>query len=99
MGLSIIALGAGGIKPCVSAHVGDQFGVINQYLLPKVYGGFYFSIYFGSFFSSLLTPAILNGQGKFGDWVPAEHRTQFAFGLPGLLMLIATIVIWNGRRN
>ena len=99
MGLSIIALGAGGIKPCVSAHVGDQFGEKNQYLLPKVYGWFYFSINFGSFFSTLLTPAILNGQGKFGDWVPAEHRTQFAFGLPGLLMLIATIVFWLGRRK
>src|SRR5690606_16412826 len=26
VGLGLIALGAGGIKPCVSAHVGDQFG-------------------------------------------------------------------------
>src|SRR5688572_2489782 len=26
MGLAFIALGAGGIKPCVSANVGDQFG-------------------------------------------------------------------------
>ena len=25
VGLSLIALGSGGIKPCVSAHVGDQF--------------------------------------------------------------------------
>src|SRR5476649_2386701 len=25
LGLGLIALGAGGIKPCVSAHVGDQF--------------------------------------------------------------------------
>src|SRR5262249_44999425 len=26
IGLGLIALGAGGIKPCVSANVGDQFG-------------------------------------------------------------------------
>src|SRR5215471_13478303 len=26
VGLGLIALGAGGIKPCVSANVGDQFG-------------------------------------------------------------------------
>ena len=26
IGLGLIALGSGGIKPCVSAHVGDQFG-------------------------------------------------------------------------
>ena len=34
LGLTLIAIGAGGIKPCVSAHVGDQFGVKNQHLLP-----------------------------------------------------------------
>jgi POT family proton-dependent oligopeptide transporter len=27
LGLGLIALGAGGIKPCVSANVGDQFGI------------------------------------------------------------------------
>ena len=26
VGLALIAVGSGGIKPCVSAHVGDQFG-------------------------------------------------------------------------
>ena len=30
IGLGLIAIGAGGIKPCVSAHVGDQFGPTNQ---------------------------------------------------------------------
>src|ERR1700754_771583 len=30
LGLLLIAVGAGGIKPCVSAHVGDQFGAGNQ---------------------------------------------------------------------
>src|SRR5690606_34569459 len=33
VGLSLIAIGSGGIKPCVSAHVGDQFGPSNQHLL------------------------------------------------------------------
>src|SRR5687768_10187475 len=32
-GLGLIALGAGGIKPCVSAHVGDQFHEGNKNLL------------------------------------------------------------------
>jgi proton-dependent oligopeptide transporter, POT family len=40
LGLFLIALGAGGIKPCVSAHVGDQFGPGNQYLLSRVFGWF-----------------------------------------------------------
>ena len=33
MGLWLIAIGSGGIKPCVSAHVGDQFGRLNRCLL------------------------------------------------------------------
>ena len=39
-GLLFIAIGSGGIKPCVSAHVGDQFGQANKKLLPKVFSWF-----------------------------------------------------------
>jgi POT family proton-dependent oligopeptide transporter len=86
IGLGLIALGAGGIKPCVSAHVGDQFGASNSHLLPRVFGWFYFSINMGAFASSLLTPWLLD---SFGAWV--------AFGVPGVLMLLATLVFWAGR--
>lgn len=89
-GLGFIALGAGGIKPCVSAHVGDQFGKSNQHLFSKVFGWFYFSINFGAFISTLLTPWLLR-QEMFGPHV--------AFGVPGLLMLLATIVFWMGRHK
>jgi POT family proton-dependent oligopeptide transporter len=41
-GLGLISLGAGGIKPCVSAHVGDQFGAKNQCLITKIFNIFYF---------------------------------------------------------
>ena len=44
IGLTLIAVGAGGIKPCVSAHVGDQFEEKNKSLLEKIFGYFYFSI-------------------------------------------------------
>ena len=84
--LTLIALGAGGIKPCVSAHVGDQFGKQNQHLLTKIYGWFYFSINLGSTVSTLLTPVLLH---KYGPGV--------AFGVPGVLMAIATFVFWLGR--
>ena len=86
IGLGLIALGAGGIKPCVSAHVGDQFGASNSHLLPRVFGWFYFSINLGAFASSLLTPWLLN---NYGAWV--------AFGVPGVLMLLATLIFWAGR--
>jgi POT family proton-dependent oligopeptide transporter len=87
-GLSLIALGAGGIKPCVSAHVGDQFGATNQHLLPMVFGWFYFSINLGAFISQLLTPYLLKHVGP-----------HVAFGVPGVLMLLATICFWMGRNK
>jgi len=39
VGLALIAIGAGGIKPCVSAFVGDQFGPNQDRALTRVYGG------------------------------------------------------------
>jgi POT family proton-dependent oligopeptide transporter len=82
----MIAIGSGGIKPCVSAHVGDQFGHANRHLISKVFGWFYFAINFGSFFSTLLTP-----------WLLKNYGPGWAFGVPGILMTIATIVFWMGR--
>ncbi len=86
IGLTLIAIGAGGIKPCVSAHVGDQFGKSNHHLLEKVFGWFYFSINLGAFTSTLLTPIMLKYYGP-----------HLAFGIPGGLMLLATWVFWLGR--
>jgi proton-dependent oligopeptide transporter, POT family len=87
-GLALIAIGSGGIKPCVSAHVGDQFGKSNRHLLERVFGWFYFSINFGSFFSTLLTP-----------WLLVHHGAGWAFGVPGILMAVATVVFWLGRNR
>jgi len=55
-GLFLIAVGSGGIKPCASANVGDQFCESNRHLLPRVYGYFYLAINLGAFSSSLITP-------------------------------------------
>lgn len=85
-GLALIAFGAGGIKPCVSAHVGDQFNRSNSHLINKVYEIFYFSINFGSFFSTLLIP-----------WILPNYGPSLAFGIPGILMALATVVFWMGR--
>ena len=88
VGLALIAVGQGGIKPCVSAHVGDQFGASNQHLLTRVFGWFYFSINLGAFSSTLLTPWLLRQEGL---------GPAVAFGVPGVLMLLATIAFWMGR--
>ncbi len=87
-GLVLIAFGAGGIKPCVSANVGDQFGSGNKRLLPQIFNWFYLSINVGAVASQLLTPILLD---KVGPWL--------AFGLPGVLMGVATFVFWLGRKK
>jgi POT family proton-dependent oligopeptide transporter len=90
LGLSLIALGAGGIKSSVSANVGDQFGAGNQHLLARAFGWFYFSINVGSSFSIALCPILLNNP-HFGP--------HYAFGLPGIFMALATIVFFLGRKK
>ncbi len=87
LGLALIAIGSGGIKPCVSAFVGDQFDQTNKHLARVVFDAFYWIINFGSFFASLLMPVALRSYGP-----------SVAFGIPGLLMLIALVVFWMGRR-
>jgi POT family proton-dependent oligopeptide transporter len=84
----LVALGSGGIKPLVSAFVGDQFDQTNKQKAKVVYDAFYWTINFGSFFASLFMPRILRG------WGPA-----WAFAVPGILMFIATVVFWLGRRK
>jgi len=87
-GLALIALGSGGIKPCVSAHVGDQFSHRNAHLLPRIFNWFYFSINFGALVSMLLTPWLL-------EW----YGPHWAFGVPGVLMAVATLIFWLGRKR
>lgn len=102
LGLFLVAMGAGGIKPCVSAHVGDQFGATNQHLIERVFGWFYLAINVGATVSMLLTPYLLrlNGQtyALFG-WEGTIHGPALAFGVPGVLMLLATLVFWMGRHK
>lgn len=86
IGQALIALGAGGIKPCVSAHVGDQFGRTNQHLMASVFSWFYFAINLGAFASMLITP-----------WLLSRFGAPVAFAVPGILMLIATWVFRAGR--
>jgi POT family proton-dependent oligopeptide transporter len=87
-GCALIALGAGGIKPCVSAFVGDQFGADQRTLMQRVYGWFYWSINLGSASSYLLIP-----------WLLKNHGPAVAFAVPGLLMALALAVFWAGTKT
>jgi len=86
LGLALIAAGAGGIKPCAAAYVGDQFTGEGRSLLQKVYDLYYWMINLGSFTATLLIPDFLE---RFGPRV--------AFGVPGVLMALALLIFWWGR--
>ncbi len=87
IGLTLIALGSGGIKPCVSAFMGEQFRPDQSHLMQKAFGAFYWAINFGSFFSFLVVP-----------WVKNHHGYSLAFAVPGILMAIATFIFWRGKK-
>src|SRR3954454_24097290 len=82
VGLSLIALGSGGIKPCVSAFVGDQFDQTNKHRAKVVFDAFYWIINFGSLFASFLLPIFLRQLGP-----------GIAFGIPGALMFVSTVIL------
>jgi POT family proton-dependent oligopeptide transporter len=86
VGLGLIALGSGGIKPCVSAYVGDQFRPEQQRLLERVFALFYWMINLGSVTAKLSIPLFLRWYGP-----------GVAFAVPGLLMAIALAIFWAGR--
>jgi len=88
LGLGLIAVGSGGIKPCVSAHLGDQFGQSNAHLLSRTFGWFYFAVNLGGFASTLATP-----------WLLQQAGPSWAFGVPGVLMVVATLLFWSGRKR
>jgi len=88
LGLFLMAFGTGGIKPCVSTNVGDQFTTKNQHLISKAFSYFYFSINLGSSISIYKCP----------EWLDTYGPTV-AFGIPALAMLLATAVFWLGRKR
>ena len=96
-GLLLIAIGAGGIKPLVSTFMGDQFDQTNKHLGKLAFDAFYWIINFGSFFASLIMPRLLRGDGPARWWglTPAS----VAFGIPGILMAIALVAFWLGRKR
>lgn len=86
--LLLIAIGAGGIKPCVSANVGDQFDETNSHLISKAFDAFYFSINAGSVLSILLIP-----------YLKTHYGPAIAFGVPAIAMLVAVFFFWAGRHR
>ncbi|NXL94615.1 S15A1 protein, partial [Alectura lathami] len=94
-GLILIALGTGGIKPCVSAFGGDQFEDDQEKQRSRFFSIFYLAINAGSLISTVITP-ILRAQEC------GIHSKQqcypLAFGVPAALMAVSLIVFIAGSR-
>jgi POT family proton-dependent oligopeptide transporter len=86
VGLGLIAIGAGGIKPCASAFAGDQIPPEKGRLLARLYDLYYWMINLGSTLGTLLVPVLLD-----------HVSPRVAFGVPGIAMAAALAVFWAGR--
>ncbi|CAL2041173.1 unnamed protein product [Caenorhabditis brenneri] len=91
IGLLIVGLGTGGIKPCVSAFGGDQFPAHYTRMISIFFSMFYFSINAGSLVSMALTP-YMRSMSCFGN----DSCYPLAFGIPAFLMIVATLVFMSG---
>uniref|UniRef100_A0A668A043 Solute carrier family 15 member 1 n=1 Tax=Myripristis murdjan TaxID=586833 RepID=A0A668A043_9TELE len=93
IGLFLIAVGTGGIKPCVSAFGGDQFDASQDKQRSTFFSVFYLCINAGSLLSTIITP-ILRAQDC------GIHSSQkcypLAFGVPAALMVVALVVFILG---
>ncbi|XP_031550604.1 solute carrier family 15 member 1-like [Actinia tenebrosa] len=94
IGLLLIAVGTGGIKPCVSAFGGDQFTASQERLLQSFFSIFYFAINLGSLLSMIITPILRGDVNCFGN-----SCYPLAFGVPALLMITSVALFWCGRKK
>lgn len=94
IGLTLVAIGAGGIKSCVAAFGGDQFKLPEQVeQLARFFSIFYFSINLGSFISSLITPILRDDVNCFGD----DDCFSLGFFVPATLMIASISELFNQR--
>lgn len=86
--LYTIALGAGGIRPCVSSFGADQFDVENpkeREQIPRFFNGFYFMITVGIFISLTLVVYI----SEYISWA-------WGFGTLAMAMAVANLIFFSG---
>lgn len=87
-GLYLIALGTGGIKPCVSSFGADQFDDTDpkeRVTKGSFFNWFYFSINIGALISSSLIV-----------WIQDNKGWGLGFGIPALFMGVAIISFFLG---
>jgi peptide/histidine transporter 3/4 len=88
--LYLIALGTGGIKPCVSSFGADQFDENDETERKKkssFFNWFYFSINIGA----LIASSVL-------VWIQMNVGWGWGFGVPGVAMVIAIVFFFIGSQ-
>ncbi|OVA17671.1 Proton-dependent oligopeptide transporter family [Macleaya cordata] len=88
--LYLIALGTGGIKPCVSSFGADQFDDAHEVEKTKknsYFNWFYFSINVGALIASSLLV-----------WIQMNVGWGLGFGIPAIAMAIAVVSFFSGSR-
>lgn len=95
IGLGLIVVGTGGIKPCVSSFGGDQFKATQIAMISMFFSWFYWSINAGSMLSMFITPVLRQNVHCFGQ----DSCYPLAFGLPAVLMVVALAVFCIGYRS
>ncbi|XP_058460063.1 peptide transporter family 1 isoform X2 [Malaya genurostris] len=94
IGLLLIAIGSGGIKPCVAAFGGEQFKMPEQArYLAIFFSMFYFSINSGSFISTMITPILREDVKCYGE----DDCFSLAFGVPAILMVVSIVIFLIGK--
>ena len=88
--LYLIAIGTGGIKPCVSSFGADQFDETDETEKKKnfsFFNGFYFSINF----VALIASSVL-------FWIQMNVGWGWGFGIPAVAMAFAVVFFFSGSR-
>eukprot|EP00102_Acyrthosiphon_pisum_P018742 XP_016655952.1 PREDICTED: peptide transporter family 2-like isoform X1 [Acyrthosiphon pisum] len=94
LGLFLISVGTGGIKPCVFTFGGDQFRLPEQEKQLLHYTTkFTFAINVGALFSTFLTPELRQSVHCLGR----DTCFPLAFGVPAVLMLAAIVIFVSGK--
>lgn len=92
VGLMLIGLGTGGIKPNVSAFGADQIPEAKASMREAFFSTFYFFINLGSLLSTVLIPIVRSNVYCMGD-----NCYALAFGIPAMAMGLAIIVFVAGK--
>ncbi|XP_074032360.1 peptide transporter family 1 isoform X3 [Leptinotarsa decemlineata] len=94
LGLILIAIGTGGIKPCVAAFGAEQFNLPAQKeMLLHFFSIFYFTINLGGFVGMTLTPILKKAVSCFGD----DTCYALGFGFPAALMILSIFLFIVGK--